>query len=146
MIFASLTFLAFGAGNVDALTALLKRGASLHAVSRDQSLRLGPVPVNVTGGKTALHFAAENGCDAAVKVLLACPDIRVEVKDNDGNTALDLALLKRNPSTAALLTADASLRQPWSDTKIAEKNLAYAATTSQLFFMSFFLSFLNSLF
>ena len=51
-----------------------KRGVDINAVD--------------DGGKSALHKAMRLGNMAVVSMLLACPDIEVTIKDEDGDTPL----------------------------------------------------------
>lgn len=53
------------------------------------------LPPNVQDltGKTMLHYAAENGYADILLMLLNQPDILVNIQDNHGNTAMDLAIM-----------------------------------------------------
>ena len=79
-----------GNGNLDMVLDLLHRGTNVNA--KDNLL-----------GKRALMCASENGNLEVVRALLNFEDVDVNIKDNSGCTALDLACKEENDDVARLL-------------------------------------------
>ena len=64
-------------------------------------------------GQTALYLALRDGCDAVAEVLLAHPDLKVDVQNAQGETALMMAALKgRLQFVQTLLTRGAAINTP----------------------------------
>ena len=55
-------------------------------------------------GATPLHRAASQGHTDVVRILCENPKIRIDIKDNEGNTPLHLACEDQNDSLAIFLT------------------------------------------
>jgi len=95
-------------GWTEVLQMLLDAGADPTLVNDDAVSYLSVgfrVPLYVTGGKTPLHFAAERGEEEAVKLLQQSKygaQLK-QVKDMDGNTPYNLALLHKRTECAKLL-------------------------------------------
>ena len=82
-------------------------GTALHFAeikSLPVLLKTGKFDINARGGagQTPLHQAVFNGSAARVKLLLAQPKINPNLKDNDGDTPLSIALT-RNAEIAGIL-------------------------------------------
>eukprot|EP00808_Paulinella_micropora_P008787 g69471.t1 len=101
---------------------LLAHGASVRAQNADSYVKLSGIPLYSPGGRTGLHFAAEQGHLEVVQLLLACPDIQADLPDNDGMTPQDLALCHDNLDEAqaihrSLRGSDAEELAGWTDEK-----------------------------
>ena len=57
-------------------------------------------------GKTALHWTANNQDPSTAKVLLELAPLAVNLKDNEGRTALHLAVVVGNRPVAETLVRD----------------------------------------
>ena len=110
--------------NVRCLNTLVKAGANINA--REKKNGYTPLHLAAANGSTeclqnlldidgvdinrALHCAAATGSARSVKALLDVPGIQVNEKDNDGNSALHLAVYNgRTENVKAFLAFDRSL-------------------------------------
>lgn len=64
---------------------------------------LRQIPVYLVGGRTCLHLAAEFGCPKSIELLLKHSKIDANIKDFNGYTALQLALLNKREDCVKLL-------------------------------------------
>ena len=97
-------------GHAAAVSLILSGGGA--SSSSSSSLVRAAIDVNAQSdkgwretdnGDTALILACRNGHASSVKLLLAHADIDVNVRDNDGKTALDYAIAEGKDACAALL-------------------------------------------
>jgi ankyrin repeat protein len=91
-------------GRVDVVRFLLETGADVSAASYRRLIKVLYRRYPYEGKKTALILAAEAGHSGVVKLLL---DSHADIAATDmhGESALDLALLKKKPDVVALLKA-----------------------------------------
>ena len=97
-------------GATECVSLLLAAGANVNARNRDSSATIGEgmsIPLFVSGGRTALHFACDRGNRECAQLLLEQKNIDRAAMDNDGCTPLDLALLSNHLETARLLDENA---------------------------------------
>ncbi|ELR12605.1 ankyrin repeat-containing protein [Acanthamoeba castellanii str. Neff] len=91
---------------IDTIQTLIKGGASVNALTRDNIYYLnGSIPMVMVGGRTALHLAAEKGYVECVQLLIE-GGVDPELKDYSGRTAYDLAVNKKHWHVAGLLKPD----------------------------------------
>ncbi|XP_053439368.1 KN motif and ankyrin repeat domain-containing protein 3 [Nycticebus coucang] len=95
--------LAISHGRQDMVAALLACGADVNTQDAD--------------GATALMCASEYGCLDTVQLLLAQPGCDPTILDNEGTSALAIALEAKQDEVAALLHAHLSLNQPESQSQ-----------------------------
>jgi len=106
--------------------------ALIYSVKQDLNLGIVKWLLKVQGinvnevdsqGRSALHWAAlDFGNEELVKLLLKQPEIQVDMRDNDGNTAEDLA--SETDSEIAIIIKDeiiAKLQKTLEETKKEEK-------------------------
>jgi ankyrin repeat protein len=62
------------------------------------------------GGRTALSYAAEEGHEAVVKLLLNRTDVKAHLKDKEGRTALTYAVESGHEVITRLLNTNEQLR------------------------------------
>ncbi|OQR80393.1 hypothetical protein BIW11_02406 [Tropilaelaps mercedesae] len=86
--------LAASHGRADMVKALLEAGADPNTQDND--------------GSTALMCAAEHGYIDVVRMLLANPDVEINIADHDGQTALSIAMEAGHKDTALLIYASSN--------------------------------------
>eukprot|EP01130_Rhizamoeba_saxonica_P014131 TRINITY_DN6126_c0_g1_i2.p1 TRINITY_DN6126_c0_g1~~TRINITY_DN6126_c0_g1_i2.p1 ORF type:complete len:466 (-),score=88.45 TRINITY_DN6126_c0_g1_i2:6-1382(-) len=107
-------------GWIECAELLINAGCNLYATTNDFRLSISSIPIYVTGGRNALHLAAEKNEPEIIKLLIDA-GIDTSILDNDGKTALHIARISGKRKNVILIDPECTLPEISQEDRIRIK-------------------------